>query len=162
MVELVKQLNRQILVQRVPVNDVRIHTSAASVGVLPAPSSSSGNLDELLPASELKIETMRASGAGGQHVNTTESAVRITHIPTGITASIQDERSQHKNKAKAMKLISARVRDKVEADEARQRGNAKKTLMGGGDRSERIRTYNFPQDRVTGKSLSGQSIYSLT
>jgi peptide chain release factor 1 len=136
-------------VQRVPVNDVRIHTSAASVGVLPAPSDSKGKSDDLLPSSELRIETMRASGAGGQHVNTTDSAVRITHIPTGIVASIQDERSQHKNKAKAMKLISARVRDKLEAEEARERGEAKNSLMGGGDRSERIRTYNFPQDRVT-------------
>ncbi len=136
-------------VQRVPVNDVRIHTSAASVAVLPAPSDEKGSTDNLLPSSELKIETMRASGAGGQHVNTTESAVRITHIPTGITASIQDERSQHKNKAKAMKLITARVRDKIAGDEARQRGDVKASLMGGGDRSERIRTYNFPQDRVT-------------
>jgi peptide chain release factor 1 len=135
-------------VQRVPVNDVRIHTSAASVAVLPAPSETS-NKDELLPLSELKIETMRASGAGGQHVNTTDSAVRITHIPTGITASIQDERSQHKNRAKAIKLISARVRDQQQAEEARKRGEARNALLGGGDRSERIRTYNYPQDRIT-------------
>ena len=135
-------------VQRVPVNDVRIHTSAASVAVLPAPSDSS-NGDEILPQSELRIETMRASGAGGQHVNTTDSAVRITHIPTGITASIQDERSQHKNRAKAIKLISARVRDKLQADEAKERGDAKNALLGGGDRSERVRTYNYPQDRIT-------------
>lgn len=135
-------------VQRVPVNDVRIHTSAASVAVLPAPSDN-GNDNELLPQSELKIETMRASGAGGQHVNTTDSAVRITHIPTGITASIQDERSQHKNRAKAIKLISARVKDKLQAEEAKKRGDAKNALLGGGDRSERIRTYNYPQDRVT-------------
>jgi len=135
-------------VQRVPVNDVRIHTSAASVAVLPAPSESS-NKDEILPPSELKIETMRASGAGGQHVNTTDSAVRITHIPTGITASIQDERSQHKNRAKAIKLISARVRDQQQAEEAKKRGEARNALLGGGDRSERIRTYNYPQDRIT-------------
>mmetsp|Transcript_22570 Transcript_22570/g.64940 ORF Transcript_22570/g.64940 Transcript_22570/m.64940 type:complete len:460 (+) Transcript_22570:35-1414(+) len=135
-------------VQRVPVNDVRIHTSAASVAVLPAPDDSAGSRDAL-PMSELRIDTMRASGAGGQHVNTTESAIRITHIPTGITASIQDERSQHKNKATAMKLITARVRDKQREEEARERGDAKANLMGGGDRSERIRTYNFPQDRVT-------------
>ena len=135
-------------VQRVPVNDVRIHTSAASVAVLPAPSPS-GGANELLPTSELRIETMRASGAGGQHVNTTDSAVRITHIPTGITASIQDERSQHKNKSKALKLISARVRDAQKAEEERKRGEQRSGLLGGGDRSERIRTYNYPQDRVT-------------
>lgn len=127
---------------------MRIHTSAASVVVLPAPNDSSSQ-DEILPQSELRIETMRASGAGGQHVNTTDSAVRITHIPTGITAAIQDERSQHKNKAKAIKLISARVRDKLKADEAKERGDLKNALRGGGDRSERIRTYNYPQDRIT-------------
>jgi peptide chain release factor 1 len=135
-------------VQRVPVNDVRIHTSAASVAILPAPNDSS-NKGDLLPQSELRIETMRASGAGGQHVNTTDSAVRITHIPTGITASIQDERSQHKNKAKAIKLISARVRDKLQADGAKKRGEERNALLGGGDRSERIRTFNYPQDRIT-------------
>eukprot|EP00521_Asterionellopsis_glacialis_P011651 CAMPEP_0195308280 /NCGR_PEP_ID=MMETSP0707-20130614/38145_1 /TAXON_ID=33640 /ORGANISM="Asterionellopsis glacialis, Strain CCMP134" /LENGTH=394 /DNA_ID=CAMNT_0040372545 /DNA_START=223 /DNA_END=1407 /DNA_ORIENTATION=- len=135
-------------VQRVPVNDVRMHTSACSVAVLPY-SDDNDQTTELLPTSELKIETMRSSGAGGQHVNTTESAVRITHIPTGITAAIQDERSQHKNRAKAMKLITARVRDKQREEEARERGDARQSLMGGGDRSERIRTYNFPQDRVT-------------
>jgi len=133
-------------VQRVPVNDVRIHTSAASVAVLPASNDSSNN-DDVLPQADLRIETMRASGAGGQHVNTTDSAVRITHIPTGITASIQDERSQHKNRAKAITLISARVRDKLQADEAKKRGDIKNALLGGGDRSERIRTYNYPQDR---------------
>jgi peptide chain release factor 1 len=99
--------------------------------------------------SELKIETMRSSGAGGQHVNTTESAVRITHIPTGITASIQDARSQHQNKDKALKLVAARVRDKQREEEERTTANLKSSLLGSGDRSERIRTYNFPQDRVT-------------
>jgi len=135
-------------VQRVPVNDTRIHTSACSIAVLPL-KQDDGKSGELLPMSELRIDTMRSSGAGGQHVNTTNSAVRITHIPTGITASIQDERSQHKNKAKALKLIAARVRDKEREEEQRQHGEARSTLLGGGDRSERIRTYNYPQDRVT-------------
>jgi peptide chain release factor 1 len=135
-------------VQRVPINDIRIQTSACSVAVLPLIEDDK-TLGELLPMSELRIETMRASGAGGQHVNTTDSAVRITHIPTGISASIQDERSQHKNKEKAMKLIAARVRDAHRAEEDRKRGATRSSLMGSGDRSERIRTYNFPQDRVT-------------
>ena len=135
-------------VQRVPVNDTRIHTSACSVAVLPlVPDDKS--MGDLLPMSELRIETMRSSGAGGQHVNTTDSAVRITHIPTGITASIQDERSQHKNKEKALKLIAARVRKAQREAEERERGATRSNLLGGGDRSERIRTYNYPQDRVT-------------
>lgn len=134
-------------VQRVPVNDTKMQTSACSVAVLPSENEGSSGVP--LPSQELRIETMRSSGAGGQHVNTTNSAVRITHIPTGITASIQDERSQHKNRSKAMKLITARVRDaqRREADEAR--GATRSTLLGGGDRSERIRTFNYPQDRVT-------------
>lgn len=135
-------------VQRVPVNDTRIHTSACSVAVLPLIKDES-SLGQLLPMSELKIETMRASGAGGQHVNTTDSAVRVTHIPTGISASIQDERSQHKNKDKALKLVAARVKEAERAEEERKRGATRSSLLGGGDRSERIRTYNFPQDRVT-------------
>jgi peptide chain release factor 1 len=133
-------------VQRVPVNDSRIHTSACSVAVLPLQDDDS--LLVILP-SDLRIETMRSSGAGGQHVNTTDSAVRITHIPTGITASIQDERTQHKNKEKALKLIAARVRDRQREEQDKARGEARSSLMGGGDRSERIRTYNYPQDRVT-------------
>ena len=136
-------------VQRVPVNDVRIHTSTASVAVFPSTNNKSNNNNAALPTSELKIETFRASGAGGQHVNTTESAVRITHIPTGITAAIQDERSQHKNKSKALKLIAARVHNQKKEEEAKARGEMRSALMGGGGRSERIRTYNFPQDRVT-------------
>mmetsp|Transcript_30703 Transcript_30703/g.40940 ORF Transcript_30703/g.40940 Transcript_30703/m.40940 type:complete len:508 (-) Transcript_30703:43-1566(-) len=136
-------------VQRVPVNDVRIHTSAVSVAVLQATNDNATDASALLPTNELRIEVFRASGAGGQHVNTTESAVRITHIPTGITAAIQDERSQHKNKAKAMKLVSARVNEKRREEEARERGDARNSLMGGGNRSERIRTYNYPQDRIT-------------
>jgi peptide chain release factor 1 len=135
-------------VQRVPVNDTRIHTSACSIAVLPSFEQDT-NDQELLPMSELKIETMRAHGAGGQHINTTDSAVRITHLPTGIQASIQDERSQHKNKAKALKLVAARVRDIRREEEERKLGATRSSLMGGGDRSERIRTFNFPQDRVT-------------
>ena len=135
-------------VQRIPVNDSRIQTSACSVAVLPA-LDVSGSPDALLPLSELKIETMRASGAGGQHINTTDSAVRITHLATGITASIQDERSQHRNKDKALKLITARVRDAERAQAEQARGATRSNLMGGGDRSERIRTYNYPQDRIT-------------
>ena len=138
-------------VQRVPVNDTKMQTSACSVAVLPTlqEGASSSSSTQLLPASEIKIETMRSSGAGGQHVNTTDSAVRVTHIPTGITASIQDQRSQHKNKEKALKLIAARVRNAQREEQERQLGETRSSLLGGGDRSERIRTYNFPQDRVT-------------
>jgi peptide chain release factor 1 len=135
-------------VQRVPVNDSRIHTSACSVAVLPL-ESDDGSSAFVIPPGDLRIETMRSSGAGGQHVNTTDSAVRITHLPTGITASIQDERTQHKNKDKALKLITARVRDSQREEQERVRGQVRSALMGGGDRSERIRTYNYPQDRVT-------------
>lgn len=136
-------------VQRIPLTDKsRVHTSACSVAVMPSFNDRYGN-GETIPESELKVETMRASGAGGQHVNTTDSAVRVTHIPTGIQASIQDERSQHKNKEKALKLITARVRDTLRGQAAKERGTTRSQLMGGGDRSERIRTYNFPQDRIT-------------
>ncbi|KAL7503449.1 hypothetical protein ACHAXN_003085 [Cyclotella atomus] len=135
-------------VQRVPVNDNKLQTSAVSVAVLPSiPDSQSS--DTLLPPQELKIETMRASGAGGQHVNTTESAVRITHIPTGIMAYMQEERSQHKNKSKALKLVAARVYQLRKEQALKDRSATRSSLMGGGDRSERIRTYNFPQDRIT-------------
>jgi len=137
-------------VQRVPINDTRIHTSAVSVAILPDNTGALGDETAFsIPPADLKIETMRASGAGGQHVNTTESAVRITHLPTGISASIQDERSQHKNKAKAMKIITARVFSRMKDEENTKHGNLKAEVMGGGDRSERVRTYNFPQDRVT-------------
>jgi peptide chain release factor 1 len=134
-------------VQRVPVNDVKLQTSTASVAVLPILTQSTQTVT--IPPSDLKVETMRASGAGGQHVNTTESAVRITHIPTGITATIQDERSQHRNRAKALKLIQGRVAQQLKAEEMSKRGDHRRSLMGGGMRSERVRTYNFPQDRIT-------------
>jgi peptide chain release factor 1 len=135
-------------VQRVPINDNKLQTSAVSVAVLPSISDSQSS-DTILPPQELKIETMRASGAGGQHVNTTESAVRITHIPTGIMAYMQEERSQHKNKAKALKLVAARVYQLRKEQALKDRSATRSSLMGGGDRSERIRTYNFPQDRIT-------------
>jgi peptide chain release factor 1 len=150
-------------VQRIPINASRIHTSACSIAVLPSARATDSEVTELLPMTELKIETMRAHGAGGQHINTTDSAVRITHIPTGIQAAIQDERSQHKNKAKALKLITARVRDARRLEMERKLGTQRSLLMGGGDRSERIRTYNYPQDRITDHrakvSLHGISSY---
>ena len=134
-------------VQRVPINDNKLQTSAVSVAILP--SLPADRVAEALPPAELKIETMRASGAGGQNVNTTESAVRVTHIPTGIVAYIQEERSQHKNKTKALKLVAARVYAQKREQEAKNRSAVRSSLMGGGDRSERIRTYNCPQDRIT-------------
>ena len=134
-------------VQRVPMNDNKLQTSAVSVAVLPSIPDS--KVAEALPTKELKIDTMRASGAGGQHVNTTESAVRVTHIPTGIMAYMQEERSQHKNKSKALKLVAARVHQLRKEQALQSRSSARSSLMGGGDRSERIRTYNFPQDRIT-------------
>jgi len=134
-------------VQRVPVNSPKLQTSAVSVAVLPSVKDS--DIATALPESELRIDVMRASGAGGQHVNTTESAVRVTHIPTGIVACNQDERSQHKNKAKALKLVAARVHQRRKEQELKDRSGMRSSLMGGGDRSERIRTYNYSQDRIT-------------
>jgi peptide chain release factor 1 len=134
-------------VQRVPETESggRIHTSAATVAVLPEPE----EVDIKIRSEDLRIDTYRASGAGGQHVNKTDSAIRITHLPTGLVVQCQDGKSQHKNKAQAMKVLAARLyeqeRDAVQSEEA----EARKSMVGSGDRSERIRTYNYPQGRVT-------------
>jgi peptide chain release factor 1 len=135
-------------VQRVPVTEAqgRIHTSACTVAVLPEPDAA----DEVqINPAELRIDTFRASGAGGQHVNKTDSAIRITHLPTGIVAECQDDRSQHRNKAKAMAVLLARLRDKDRSERAAKEAATRKSLIGSGDRSDRIRTYNFPQGRCT-------------
>ena len=135
-------------VQRVPVTEAqgRIHTSACTVAVLPEPDAA----DEVsLNPADLRIDTFRASGAGGQHVNKTDSAIRITHLPTGLVAECQDDRSQHRNKAKAMAVLAARLREKERSERMAKEAATRKGLIGSGDRSDRIRTYNFAQARVT-------------
>jgi peptide chain release factor 1 len=135
-------------VQRIPVTETqgRIHTSACTVAVLPEPDEAAEI--ELNPA-DLRIDTFRASGAGGQHVNKTDSAIRVTHLPTGLVAECQDDRSQHRNKAKALAVLAARLRDKEHTERAAKEAATRKGLIGSGDRSDRIRTYNFPQGRMT-------------
>ena len=147
-------------VQRVPVTESqgRIHTSACTVAVMPEPEEA----DEVqLNPAELRIDTFRASGAGGQHVNKTDSAIRITHLPTGIVAECQDDRSQHRNKAKALAVLTARLRDKEQTERAQKEAATRKGLIGSGDRSDRIRTYNFPQGRLTDHRIN-LTLYKLS
>ncbi len=135
-------------VQRVPATETqgRIHTSACTVAILPEADEVA---EVVLNPAELRIDTFRASGAGGQHVNKTDSAIRITHLPTGIVVECQDDRSQHRNKARAMSVLAARIKDQQEREMHSKEAATRKSLIGSGDRSERIRTYNFPQGRIT-------------
>jgi peptide chain release factor 1 len=135
-------------VQRVPATETqgRIHTSACTVAVLPEPDAAE---EVKINPAEIRIDTFRASGAGGQHVNKTDSAIRITHLPTGIVAECQDDRSQHRNKAKAMSVLVARLAEKERSERSAREAATRKGLIGSGDRSDRIRTYNFPQGRLT-------------
>jgi len=146
-------------VQRVPETESqgRVHTSACTVAIMPEVE----EIDEILINSdELRIDTYRSSGAGGQHVNKTDSAIRITHLPTGVVVECQDERSQHKNRAKAMALLKTRLLDAEQSKQRQQQAQTRKLLVGSGDRSERIRTYNFPQGRLTDHRIN-LTIYQL-
>ncbi len=146
-------------VQRVPVTESsgRIHTSTATVAVLPE----AEEVDAIeLPEKDLRIDVKRSSGPGGQSVNTTDSAVRITHLPTGLVVDIQDEKSQHKNKAKALAILSARLLEMRRQEQAEERGEQRRSQVGSGERAEKIRTYNFPDDRVTDHRI-GLTVHNL-
>ncbi len=145
-------------VQRVPATETqgRIHTSAATVAVLPE----AEDVDIVILDKDLRIDTYRAQGAGGQHVNKTDSAVRITHLPTNTVVAMQEEKSQHKNKAKAMTMLKAKIYDAERKRVDAERASERKSLVGSGDRSERIRTYNYPQGRVTDHRIN-LTLYNL-
>ena len=147
-------------VQRVPETETqgRVHTSACTVAVMPE----ADELEEVkINPADIRIDTFRASGAGGQHVNKTDSAIRVTHLPTGIVVECQDDRSQHKNKAQALSVLAARINDLQIRERQQKEAATRKTLVGSGDRSERIRTYNFPQGRVTDHRIN-LTLYKLS
>ena len=143
-------------VQRIPINDTKLQTSAVAVVVMPEEQ----EVDSSIDASDLRIDFFRSSGPGGQHANTTDSAVRITHLPTKSVVVVQDERSQHKNKAKAMKILAARVADARLEQQQHSRDELRRSQVRSGDRSERIRTYNFAQNRITDHRIN-KSVYGM-